>query len=72
MQGPVELDGERWDMEMPALVAGDQDVAAVMTYIRREWGHGAEPVTPARIASVRAETAERGTPWTVDELQDGR
>ena len=45
MSGPLVIDGERWDLEMPALVAEESDIAAVLTYVRREWGHGADPIT---------------------------
>jgi hypothetical protein len=55
---------------MPPLGASftDQQIAAVLTYIRREWGHGASPVTPALVKDVRAATASRTRPWTNDEL----
>jgi mono/diheme cytochrome c family protein/glucose/arabinose dehydrogenase len=69
LEGPLELFGERWSAEMPALVAGDGDLAAVMTYVRREWGHRAGPVAPAKVARIRAETSTRTRPWTVDELE---
>ena len=38
--GPLVIDGEPWDAEMPAWVADDVDLAALLTYLRREWGHG--------------------------------
>ena len=53
---------------MPAWVAGDEDASALFTYLRREWGHGADPVSPETVASVRASTADRADPWTVEEL----
>ncbi|MBK7643117.1 MAG: c-type cytochrome [Planctomycetes bacterium] len=69
LKGEVELDGERWDGEMPAVGYGDEDVAALLTYVRREWGNGAEPVTAGAVAKVREEVKERKTPWTVKELE---
>jgi mono/diheme cytochrome c family protein/glucose/arabinose dehydrogenase len=55
---------------MPPLGAGlsDQQIAAVLTYIRREWGQTASPVDPALVSQVRPQTAERTRPWTDDEL----
>ena len=38
MEGTIERAGGTWDMEMPAFAATDEDIAAVLTYIRREWG----------------------------------
>jgi mono/diheme cytochrome c family protein/glucose/arabinose dehydrogenase len=61
-EGPIGL--------MPPLGASlnDNDVAAVLTYVRREWGQTGTPVEPAVIAGVRAETSSRQRPWTNDEL----
>ena len=61
-EGPVGL--------MPPLgtVLSDDQIAAVLTYIRREWGHTASAVDPATIAEVRKATAGRAKPWTADEL----
>jgi mono/diheme cytochrome c family protein len=46
----------------------DEQIAAVLTYIRREWGHTASPVSPADVARTRRETAARTRPWTIPEL----
>jgi mono/diheme cytochrome c family protein len=46
----------------------DEQVAGVLTYIRREWGHAASPVAPATIAAIRESTRGRTRPWTHDEL----
>lgn len=43
-------------------------IAAVLTYVRREWGKGAEPVTPDTVATVCDETSERDEPFTVPGL----
>ena len=69
MDGPIQVGGRTWNGEMPAWSATDEDLAAVLTYVRREWGHGAEPVTPEEVAAVRAATRDRGRPWTVEELR---
>jgi mono/diheme cytochrome c family protein len=55
---------------MPPLGSGlsDEQVAAVLTYIRREWGHAASPVDPGLVAQTRRDTAGRTRPWTNDEL----
>jgi mono/diheme cytochrome c family protein/glucose/arabinose dehydrogenase len=56
---------------MPPLGAGmtDDQVAAVLTFIRRSWGQNAPPVAPASVGAVRAQVAGRNRPWTNDELQ---
>jgi mono/diheme cytochrome c family protein len=46
----------------------DEQIASVLTYVRREWGQGADPVDPATVAGVRTATAGRSRPWTDAEL----
>jgi mono/diheme cytochrome c family protein/glucose/arabinose dehydrogenase len=56
---------------MPPIGASldDDQLASVLTYIRREWGNGADPVTPDAVKAVRAATAARTRPWTDAELK---
>ncbi|MGB2714756.1 MAG: cytochrome c, partial [Vicinamibacterales bacterium] len=49
-------------------VLSDDQIAGVLTYIRREWGQTGTPVNAAEVAKARAETASRTRPWTHDEL----
>ena len=67
--GPITVAGEEWNLEMPVYAASPEDIAAVLTYARREWGHGADPITPDEVREVQAELAERGKPWTAAELE---
>jgi mono/diheme cytochrome c family protein/glucose/arabinose dehydrogenase len=55
---------------MPSLGAAmtDAQVASVLTYVRREWGHGASAIGPALVATQRASTRTRTRPWTDAEL----
>jgi mono/diheme cytochrome c family protein len=46
----------------------DEQIAAALTYIRREWGHTAAPIDPSAVAQTRKDTANRTRPWTNDEL----
>ncbi len=49
-------------------VLSDDQIADVLTYIRREWGQDGTPVDAAAVSSVRAQTTGRARPWTHDEL----
>jgi mono/diheme cytochrome c family protein len=49
-------------------VLNDDQIASVLTYIRREWGQAASPVDPETVRAVRAATAARTRPWTDKEL----
>jgi mono/diheme cytochrome c family protein len=55
---------------MPPLGAtmADDKVAAVLTYIRREWGQPGAPVETAAVAAARKATTDRTKPWTAEEL----
>jgi putative membrane-bound dehydrogenase-like protein len=69
LRGPIKVKGETFELDMPSLgVLDDDQIAAVLTYIRREWGHTFEPVTPAQVKKVREETANREDAWTMEDL----
>lgn len=69
LRGPIKVKGETFEMDMPALgVLDDDQIASVLTYIRREWDHGFEPVTPATVKQARDETASREDAWTMPDL----
>ena len=68
--GPIEVAGETFNSMMPPWGATlkDADIAAVLTYARSTWGNKGAPITAAKVASIRAATASRTTPWTAAEL----
>ena len=47
----------------------DDQIAAVLTYVRRSWGNTAPPVDSMSILEVRGLTKARNKPWTDDELK---
>jgi mono/diheme cytochrome c family protein len=49
-------------------VLSDDQIAGVLTYIRREWGQDGTPVDAAVVKDIRALTASRTRPWTNPEL----
>lgn len=69
MSGPIQVSGRTWTLEMPPLPSfSDEDIASVLTYIRREWEHTAGPVSPNDVAKIRAQYAGRTKAWTVSEM----
>jgi hypothetical protein len=48
----------------------DDELAAVMTYIRNSWGNQAPPVSKDTVAKVRAELAGQPNPWTAGSLAE--
>ena len=74
LTGPIEVNGKPWTGSMPAFggappLDDDENLAAVLSYIRAAWGNDAPPISPEQVANVRAETASRTTQWTAAELQ---
>jgi len=49
-------------------VLDDEQIASVLTYVRREWGQAGAPVDPSSVKAIREATAGRTRPWTDDEL----
>lgn len=68
LRGEITVEGERFDADMPAFSAGNEDLAAVLTYIRREWGNNAEPVSGEQVRVQRERDGTRSRAWTVPEL----
>ena len=56
---------------MPPLgtTLSDEQIAAVLTYVRREWGQAGTPIDAASVKETRTATAGRLKPWTDAELQ---
>ncbi|MFT5302745.1 MAG: putative heme-binding domain-containing protein, partial [Mariniblastus sp.] len=46
----------------------DEELAAVLTFVRNTWGNEASPVTAASVKKVREQTSSRSTFWQPDEL----
>ena len=69
VRGKLNVKGKTWELEMPPLnILPDEDIAGLLTYIRREWGHTASPIAPEFVKKIRAETASRQEAWTEADL----
>jgi mono/diheme cytochrome c family protein len=71
VSGPMSVRGRQYNNVMPAwhAVLNDQQIAAVLTYIRQEWGNTADAVSADEVQSIREATqARRGRMWTEAEL----
>ena len=65
----ILLHGKQGAGVMPPLGSlTDDQIAAVLTYIRQAWGNAAPPIGPAAVADVRRQTTGRTRPWTDAEL----
>lgn len=72
LMGPIKVKDTDWNLNMPAMAVGgamtDEEVAAVLTYIRKAWGNNAPAVTTEQVQKVHAEIKDRTDQYTAEEL----
>jgi mono/diheme cytochrome c family protein len=70
LQGPITVRGQVYNNVMPPWRDNltDEQIAAVSTYVRNQWGNRASSVAVEEVAAIRQEDAGRTTPWTAEEL----
>lgn len=69
LEGKIEVDGQIYNQVMPAApLRTDEEIAAVLTYVRSAWGNSASAVEPALVTKVREETKGRNRGFTSREL----
>lgn len=68
--GPMKIKGEDWNAAMPAMGAAlsDEDLSALLTFVRSSWSNKSGKVTVDQVKKVRDETASRTEPWNEAEL----
>ena len=71
LAGPITVEGKQFNNAMPAWEGqlNDKKIAAVVTYIRSEWGNSAPEITPGKVAAARKEFASQTAPYTEAQLQ---
>jgi mono/diheme cytochrome c family protein len=69
--GPITVDGKLYNNMMPGQEAllTDEKIAAVMTYVRSNFGNSAPAVAADLVAAARKKYLDRKTPWTEAELK---
>lgn len=74
MEGPLEVSGKKYDAPeiLPVMPAhstmDDASIAAILTYIRNEWGNQAPAISGRTVSSTRHTSQGRVYPWTAPEL----
>jgi putative heme-binding domain-containing protein len=73
--GKMTVNGKTYDPSrgVPPMTAfrsllKDEELAAVLTFVRNSWGNQASPVSPASVSRVREQTISRTTFWKPEEL----
>jgi putative heme-binding domain-containing protein len=75
MWGKITVNGKTYDPArgVPPMTAfrsllKDEELAAVLTFVRNTWDNQASPISPETVRKVREQTIERTTFWRPDEL----
>lgn len=69
LSGPIESNGVSYSGLMPGVShLDDEEIAAVLSHVRRAWGNHGTPVHAADVMAIRHLTADRRIPWTAQEL----
>ncbi|MEX2044600.1 MAG: cytochrome c, partial [Opitutus sp.] len=74
LTGPIKVGGTEYNGMMPPAGPGSgfnlspERIAAVLTYVRQEWGNQAPAVSAEKVSEVRGKEGTRA-PWTAAELE---
>jgi len=69
LSGDIEVLGNTYNGLMPDFKRlSDRDIAAVLTYIRQEWGNDAGPISEEQVAEMRDRVGGRASHWSAAEL----
>jgi mono/diheme cytochrome c family protein/glucose/arabinose dehydrogenase len=74
LRGPITVNGDAFNRdgaaEMPGMYRAleDEKIAAILTFVRREWRDKAPPIEPKTVTRIRAATVGRTDQWTEKEL----
>ena len=72
LQGPVQVKGATYNGAMAAWegVFKDEQIAAILTYVRTDWGNNAPPISKEAVAAMRDKfKGQQGNPWSEAQLK---
>lgn len=73
LHGPIEVRGKKYPGFVPMTqfraLLNDQEMAAVLTYVRNAFGNRSSAIRPAEVKTVRQATQSKAGFWTPQELQ---
>lgn len=73
LKGPIEVAGKQYVLNPMlaglALTMSQEDLAALLSYVRNSWGNKASLVTPEQVKEIYEKILGRSEPWTSEELK---
>ncbi|TAE78153.1 MAG: hypothetical protein EAZ65_02895 [Verrucomicrobia bacterium] len=70
LEGPIQVLGKNYNLAMPPQggTLPDDQIAAILSHVRKSWGNQESAVTADQVKSIRAATAARTEAWTAEAL----
>jgi len=70
LQGPVQVKGQAFNNAMQPWEGQytDQQLAAILSYVRSDWGNNGPEIPPEAVKAMREELKSRKDQWTLAEL----
>jgi len=72
LMGPLEINGKKYDGQVPMTPFGgmlkDDEMAAVLTFVRNSFGNQADPIQPTQVKTIRDANQGRMMFFMTDEL----
>ena len=72
LYGPLEINGKKYNGQVPMTAYGglmsNEEMAAVLTYVRNSFGNEASMIKPEEVGTVRTSTAGRKDMYSTEEL----
>jgi len=73
LYGPITVKGKQYDPKVPMTayegLMNDEEVAAVLTYVRNSWGNEGTVITPEQVRKVRAAVKDKEGYYEPRELE---
>ena len=70
--GPMEINGKEYPGQVPMTpfqgMLNDDELAAVLTYVRNAFGNKASPISPEKVKAVREATKDKTSFYSPEEL----
>lgn len=74
LQGPITVAGKEYPGQVPMtafeILLSDEEIAAVLTYIRNSFGNSVAPIGEEQVKKIRAKIAQKRGYYSPEELND--
>ncbi len=70
LKGPVSVKGVNFNSQMQSWEPlGPKKIAAVLTFVRQEWGNKGGEIAEAQVVAAKKEFSDHSAQWTIEEIK---